>query len=237
MNADLNSSGNALASIGQARTRNRTSDRVYAELTAAIREMRLPPGASISETDLSAQLRVSRTPLREAISKLVDNGLVSVVPQVGTRVELIRLRDVELARFMRESMEVEVFATACGKAERDTTALRLLLVEQQRCCDQHDLEGFFAADEALHAEIFAIGGYPGAWRAMQPMKVHLDRLRRLSLPDPATVRGLIAEHTAIVEALESGDVGGGQTVIRGHAHRVLDNAPRLRAAHPDYFTE
>jgi DNA-binding GntR family transcriptional regulator len=229
-----NTSG-ALASVGRTRVRQRTSDRVYDELASAIRDLRIPPGASLSETDLAEQLHVSRTPLREAIARLVDTGLVSVVPQVGTRVELIRLDDVEQARFVRESLEVAAFAAACEDPARDVAPLRLLLKQQATACEAHDLDAFFAADEALHERIFALSGYPAAWQLIQPMKMHLDRLRRLSLPEPETVRTLLAEHTAIVDALEAGDSHGGRAHIRAHARRVLENGPGLQAKHPGYF--
>lgn len=227
----------ALSSVGRLRVRHRISDRVYEELAAAIRDLRIEPGASLSETDLAEQLQVSRTPLREAIARLVDGGLVSVVPQVGTRVEPIRLHDVEQARFVRESLETAAFAAACEKPERDITGLRTLLTEQERCHEAHDLDGFFAADEALHRQIFEMSGYPGAWQVMQPMKMHLDRFRRLSLPDPETVRVLIDDHTAIVDALESGDAVHGHAHISKHARRVLEIAPGLQGRYPGYFAE
>jgi DNA-binding GntR family transcriptional regulator len=226
-----------LASVGRDRVRQRTSDLVYDELAAAIRDVRIPPGAALSETDLAEQLHVSRTPLREAIARLVDAGLVSVVPQVGTRVEPIRLHDVEQARFVRESLETAAFAAACARPPEpgSISVLRELLERQARACEAHDLDDFFAADEALHEQIFTASGYRAAWLLMQPMKMHLDRLRRLSLPDPATVRSLIAEHTAIVDALEAGDSDVGRAHIRSHARRVMENGPVLRAKHPEYF--
>jgi DNA-binding GntR family transcriptional regulator len=224
-----------LAAVGQVRTRERASDRVYHELASAIREMRILPGASLSETDLAEQLQVSRTPLREAIARLVETGLVSVVPQVGTRVEPIRLRDVEQARFVRESLEVAAAAAACAKPERDVSRLRSLLADQRRSSRARDIDGFFAADEALHRQIFELSGYPGAWQTMQPMKMHLDRIRKLSLPDPKTVRALIAEHTAIVEAIDAADTARARALISKHAGRVLETAPALQAAYPGYF--
>jgi DNA-binding GntR family transcriptional regulator len=224
-----------LTPVGRARVR--TSDRVYDELVSAIRELRIPPGASLSETDLADQLQVSRTPLREAIARLVDNGLVSVVPQVGTRVERIRLRDVDQASFVSVSLEVAAFGVACGHATRDVSRLRELLEVQKRSHAVHDVDTFFGADEALHEGIFTLSGYPGAWAAIQPMKLQLDRLRRLSLPDPDTVSALIEEHTAIVDALEAGNVEEGTAQIRRHAGRVGDYGPKLREAHPEMFTE
>jgi DNA-binding GntR family transcriptional regulator len=226
-----------LAPVGRLRTVQRTSDRVYDELVSAIRDLRIPPGASLPETEVAEQLHVSRTPLREAIARLVDNGLVSVIPQVGTRVQLISLNDVAQAQFIRESLELAAFAEACGGPSRDVRALQALLSEQEHSHAQRDTAAFFAADEALHEEIFTISGYPAAWRVMQPMKLQLDRLRRLSLPDPSTVGALIDEHRAIVDALEAGDRRRGSGQIRKHVRRVLDYGPALRAQHPDYFTE
>lgn len=227
----------SLASVGRVRTRDRASDRVYDELASAIREMRIPPGASLSETDLAEQLHVSRTPLREAISRLVETGLVSVVPQVGTRVEPIRLRDVEQARFVRESLETAAVAEACARPERDVAKLRSLLADQKRSSRDQNLDGFFAADESLHEQIFELSGYPGAWQAMQPTKMHLDRIRRLSLPDPKTVRALIAEHAAIVDAVEQGDAERARALVSKHARRVLETAPAMQAAYPGYFAQ
>ena len=215
----------------------RASDRVYDELVSAIRDLRLAPGQALSETDLADQLHVSRTPLREALARLADAGLIVVVPQVGTRVALIRLHDVEEARFVRESLELSAFETACAQPSVDVSALRELLQVQEASRTAGDLNAFFAADEALHAQIFAISGYPGAWQAVQRMKLQLDRLRRLSLPDPSTTRSIIDEHRLIVDALQARNLTDGRALISKHARRVLEHGPALRAQHPDYFTE
>jgi len=226
-----------LSPVGRIRVRARASDRVYEELLSAIRTLRIPPGASLSEADLARQLHVSRTPLREAIARLVDNGLVSVIPQVGTRVERIRMSDVEQARFVRESLETAAFSVACARSDRDVGILRALLAEQRTFHRAGDLDGFFTADEQLHEQIFVLSGYPGAWAAMQPMKLQLDRIRRLSLPEPAILGTLIAEHTAIVDAIEAGDNHSGRVLVGKHARRVNDYAPGLKAQHAEYFTE
>lgn len=226
----------ALSPVVRLQARGRTSDLVYDELVAAIRDLRLPPGAALSETELAQQLGVSRTPVREAIARLAHNGLVLVVPQVGTRVARISLREVDEARFVRENLETAAFEAACAIPDRDMTVLDGLLDEQEACFRAGDLARFFAADEALHARIFALSGYPGVWQAVQRMKLQLDRLRRLSLPEPAMMRDLIDEHRLIVEALRRGDAGTGRGHISTHARRVLVLQEPLRRAHPDYFT-
>lgn len=225
----------SLTPVVRPAVRVRTSDRVYDELLLAIRDLRLQPGASLSETELSEHLQVSRTPLREAIARLVEVGLVTVVPQVGTHVALIKLSDVEQAQFVREHLEVAAFDAACRRQDRDFTALHATLDRQQRAHKQLDHAAFFAADEAFHAEIFELSGYPGAWRALQPVKLQLDRLRRLSLPEPSTVAALIDEHRTILAALEAADIRRGKAAVSKHARRVLRYVPELRRQHPDLF--
>ncbi|GIH18609.1 GntR family transcriptional regulator [Rugosimonospora africana] len=229
--------GQGLSPVVRGRAVTRTSDRVYDELVSAIRELRLVPGASLSETDLAERLHVSRTPVREALARLADAGLVHVVPQVGTRVGLIGLRDVEEARFVRESLEISAFEVACEGSAPDVSTLRELLERQEHSYRTEDYNAFFAADEALHGEIFNLSGYPGAWQAVQRTKLQLDRLRRLVLPDLAAVRVLIDEHRSIVDALEATDIAAGRTLISRHARRAIELAPSLRARYPDYFTD
>ncbi len=216
--------------------RMRRSDHVLAQLLQAIRDLTLTPGESLSETDLAEQLHVSRTPLREAIARLADIGLVVVVPQVGTRVALISMGEVVQAQFVRETLEVGAFAAACTKGPHDLTELRAIIAQQHIAWQAADFNEFFLLDEALHQAIFAVSGYPGAWTAVQGMKVQLDRLRRL-MPDAATLGELIAEHTAIVDALEARESATGQALIADHARRVLQYAPSLREQFPDYFAD
>lgn len=224
-----------LTPVARPPVRVRTSDRVYDQLMVAIRDLRLPPGASLSETELSEQLQVSRTPLREAIARLVEIGLVTVVPQVGTTVALIKLADVEQAQFIREHLEVAAFESACRKGDLDLSDLHANLDAQLKAHADDDFDAFFHADEAFHAGIFELSGYPGAWNALQAVKLQLDRLRRLSLPEPETIVELIGEHRAIVTALEQADIRGGKREVSKHARRVLRYGPALQKEHPDLF--
>ncbi len=226
----------ALAPI-ERRGRNRSSDRVFEELRTAIRNLALEPGQALSETELAAQLHVSRTPVREAISRLADVGLVVVVPQVGTSVSLIRLEDVRQAQFIRESLETAAFERACAPDRPDADHLDALLDRQRLACDAGDTEAFFAADEELHAGIFELSGFPGAWQAVQRSKLQLDRLRRLSLPQRDTIEQLIDEHQKIVDSLKQRRAAVGKRHVRRHARRVLTWADPLSRKYPHYFTE
>jgi DNA-binding GntR family transcriptional regulator len=211
------------------------SDRVYEELSSAIRDLRLAPGAVLSETDLSVRLGVSRTPLRETISRLVDHGLLRVVPQVGTSVALIDMDAVEEACFIRSALETAAFQDACSVDDLDVSALRGILARQEQAVARGDVDTFFDTDEDLHQEVFRLGGHPDVWTVVQHAKLQLDRLRRLILPEALRTRDLIDEHARIVDLLAARDVDQGVEVIRRHSRHVLRQAADVRIAHPDYF--
>lgn len=213
----------------------RASDRVYDELIDAIRDLRLEPGALLSESELSAQLGVSRTPVRAAISKLVDDDLVVVIPQVGTSVSLIDLTAVAEACFIRASLETAAFELACSKQPRDLTRLHELLIEQEKAVLHEDGGLFFSTDESLHEEIFRIAGHAPAWNVVRRSKLHLDRLRRLILPAALSTRDLVDEHTEIVRLLEIGDVAEGTRLVQLHANHVLNQIHSVRQQFPHYF--
>ncbi len=198
--------------------------------------MRLEPGALLSETDLSIQLGVSRTPLREALSRLVEQRLVTVVSQVGTTVSLIDLGQVEEAAFIRSALEIAAFAKACGGQQRDVSALRTILDRQERALADQDANAFFEGDEALHQEIFRLSGYPHVWDLVRGSKSQLDRLRRLHLPETLASRHVIDEHIRIVDLLEVGDTVAGAELIESHAFQILNMVSRVQSEHPEYFT-
>ncbi|WP_217428137.1 GntR family transcriptional regulator [Microlunatus speluncae] len=227
----------ALRPVARGSAETRASDRVYATLISAIRRLDLAPGSALSETELARRLGVSRTPIREAIGRLVDQGLLEVVPQVGTRVARIRMAEAEEARFVREHLEIACLREVCKLPGRDVGELRASVARQQRAHRAGDLDGFFEADEEMHRTVFALSGYPGAWQAASQKKLHLDRIRRLSLPGPGTIAELIGEHRAIIDAIEAGDGRSGAALLRRHARRALRYAPDLRAAHPDLFED
>lgn len=226
----------ALTPVARAPTGWRMSDRVYAELESAIRNLLIKPGQLLSETELAAKLNVSRTPLREAVSRLAHANLVVVTPQVGTRCARIAMTEVRESCFVRETLETGAFERAIQREDRDVSRLRALLQRQWQAYESANRDDFFTADESLHEAIFRIAGFPGAWGVVQRCKLQMDRIRRLYLPEAIGSASLIEEHTALVDALEHGDLEGGRAIIARHSAHVLERAPELMAAYPDYFS-
>lgn len=214
----------------------RIADQVYEELSEVIRSLQLPPGAPISEPSVASWLNVSRGPVREAFTRLAEQRLVSVVPQVGTQVAPILMRDVEEAVFIRAALEERAFRAAI-RLGPDTTELEQVVAANCAAADRGDSDAYFETDERLHQLVFALAGVPRLWQLVRGTKLQLDRLRRLSLPRSIRNAEICQEHRLIAESMRARDESTGITVLERHATRILDDIPALRKEHPDFFTD
>lgn len=209
---------------------------VLEQIRTRILRLDIAPGAPVSENELAADLGVSRTPVRESLILLVEEGLVTVVPQVGTFVAPMREADIATAQFVRESLEVASLRESVGQvADLDRDDLEDLLTAQRRAGARSDNEAFLALDDAFHSRLMAISGHGSAWRTVSQAKAHLDRARRLSLPLPGQIEHLVDEHQAVVTALLAGDEAGAVAALQLHLRKVFDDIGTIRAEHPDYF--
>jgi DNA-binding GntR family transcriptional regulator len=213
-----------------------TRSYVYGLLRQAIVSAEFTPGQALSENELAALHGVSRTPVREALIRLADEGLVDVVPQLGTFVSRIRVSDVIEAQFIRETLELASLPHAVERVDAEgERRLRRVLAEQDDAREGGDLQRWFATDEDLHQSLLEIGGHPRVWPIVSSAKAHLDRVRMLTLPDTELLRELHAEHTAIVDHVVAGRHQEAEKALRHHLQLALALLAPLEERHPDYF--
>jgi DNA-binding GntR family transcriptional regulator len=194
----------------------------------------LMPGQALSENELAASHGVSRTPVREALGKLEEDGLIRIIPQYGTFVAPIVPEHVYANQFIREALECACLGEAaarCGDA--DARELRALL-SRQRTAETDAV--FFEADEAMHRRLMAIGGQAHAWRIVETAKLHLDRVRHLAVRSTLKRRAIISEHAVIVDRVASGDAAGATAAMRAHLRGVYDSIDAVMRDHPDFFS-
>ncbi len=197
------------------------SDRVYADLRRRIRELALPPGEPLRKEELALALGVSRAPVSEAIARLADEGLVEVFPQHGSFVAPIRAAEVRESLFIRTALESEAMrrlapvATASLAADLDDN-----LDEQAAALAADDLARFYDLDETFHARLFAAVESPRAARLLDAARAPLDRVRRLSLPEPGRGAATLAEHRRLADAVRSGDGDLAAAAMRVHLAMV-----------------
>ncbi|NJQ00454.1 GntR family transcriptional regulator [Streptomyces zingiberis] len=215
--------------------RRRTSRRaIYLKLRQMVLTLELPPGSALSENELAASLGVSRTPVRESLILLAQEGLVQVFPKIGSFVSRVDPAQVADAQFLREAVELAALEDLPAALDQETVGeLRANLREQQR--PDLGLEEFFALDEAFHQGLMRLSGHGNVWTTVAAAKGHLDRARRLGLHENASPAGFAAQHTEIFDAVTGGDVPLARRAMRAHLRAVFDDIERIRAHSPDLF--
>jgi DNA-binding GntR family transcriptional regulator len=221
---------------GRPPQRATASSRIYSELRSELVAMRRRPGEAISESEIALRYGVSRTPVREAILKLSDEGLLDVFPQSGIFVSRIPLAALPEAIIIRRALEETTARLAAERATASQVLQLHAIVERQREADKAgDRVAFHQADELFHATIADVAGHPGIWTLIQHVKVHVDRYRQLTLPVTGRMTQVIAEHEPILAAIEARDPQGAGIAMERHLDRLLRDISETQHTNPEFF--
>jgi len=212
----------------------RTSRRaVYDELRRRVLTLELPPGTALSENELAAALGVSRTPVRESLILLSQEGLVQVFAKVGSFVSRVDPERVADAQFLREAVELASLQDVPADPDPSAVAdLRDNIDLQHLAAD--DVEAFFRLDEEFHRGLLRLAGHERVWPTVVAAKGHLDRARRLGLGETST-RVFIEQHADVLEAVLDGRREDARELMRAHLRRVFTDIQRVRERSPDLF--
>lgn len=195
----------------------------------------LPPGSLISESELAAQLGLSRTPVREAIIELSQDRLVVVAPQKRSMVAPIDEALVEEARFSRSVLECAVVELVCARAdEADLRDLRENVRLQAFYRENNRIAPIMELDNRLHAQLFRIARMEDVYRMVARLAVHFDRVRTIALHDIRDL-SIIEDHDAIVEAITRRAPEEARAVMQRHLNRGSVDIVAIRQRFPQYF--
>jgi DNA-binding GntR family transcriptional regulator len=212
------------------------ADLVYEALYEAIGTMELVPGTPLQEKTLTQRFGVSRTPVREALIRLAEDGLVDVFPQSGTFVSRVPVEVLPEAAQIRQALEdMAVRRTAEIASPADLARLDVLLMQQQLMAELGDTGAFHEADEAFHEAVAQIAGYASLGRLLRQVKLQINRARRLTLPVEGRMAHVIAEHRRIRDAIAAHDIEAAREAMRVHLSVVIPDIAWLRREYPDYF--
>jgi len=168
--------------------------------------LRRKPEDPILEKQIAEAYGISRTPVREAVLRLADEGLIEIFPQSGTFVSRIPLAALPEAIAVRRVLEEAVMRQAAAKATPDQLArLRAEIEKQRETAKAGDQDQFHQCDKAFHALLAEIAGYPGFWAIIMQANTQVDRFRRLTLPVVGRMDIVLDEHAAMVEAIAGHD--------------------------------
>ena len=203
-------------------------DQIYELVRNLILTGKIGPGEIVDEKLIAAQLKVSRTPVREAVKKLSDEHLIDVVAQSGTRAALIDRHEVEQAYIIRRALEMESAAQAVkNMTSAHADSLADILMAHARALEHKDYILAIATDDKFHRTISEISNLPRLWRAIEISKAQLDRCRHMMLPRAGEAEATLEHHREIIRALNSGDAEKARAAMGNHLDRSFGNAAKV----------
>ncbi len=210
--------------------------RVYAGVRARIISLDLLPDTVLSRADIAEEHKVSQSPVREAIQKLEQEGLVVSYPQSKTLVTKIDLDHARETQYLRLSVELEVAKTLANARDPDLLLPSSRILKMQKMAgEDHDISEFIALDRLFHLSLFQAAGVASLWHLVSGRSGHIDRLRTLNLPDPGKMSAVLDLHERILAAIAEADLHDVERQVREHLSGTLASIPAIIEAHPDYF--
>lgn len=199
----------------------RASDAAYATLLEEIQTGALAPGTVLGEVEQSARLGVSRTPLRTALARLASDGLVAQASPRVTVVTDVRSDDIRALFTVRRALEETAARLAAASASApsfariaDAFASADLDGDAARDAYYALIADFDAALDAAAANDYLVG-------ALQNIRTHLVRVRRLARYRPDRLAASVAEHRLIASAIAAGDGDLAAHAVHVHLHNAL----------------
>jgi DNA-binding GntR family transcriptional regulator len=210
---------------------------VFERLRGMIISLDLPPGSPLSRAALAGQFGVSSTPIRDALMRLEEEGLVEVFPQYATVVSRVDVRLAQQAHFLRQAVELEIVrGLAIRHDEALVAELNAAIARQQQFAKAGDFESFMTADNEFHAQLYAATDKRDIWALVRSRSGHIDRLRRMHLPSPGKAQDIVRHHRLIAKAIGAGEPDEAQKHLRTHLSGTLSELAQIRARYPEYLS-
>ncbi len=202
------------------------TETVYQRLKGMILNNELAPGYTALEQELGERLGVSRTPVRAAMQRLQDEGLVETRPRHGMRVKPMSPEDVREVHELTcclEVMAAEKLASRGLKAgSPEIVELQQATDDMEACLERDDLDGWAAADRRFHRAILEHCGNKRLARIGRSVSEQCQRVRMVTLRLRKDLHNSAFDHKAVVEAILRHDPRLACEVHRAHRMRTME---------------
>jgi GntR family transcriptional regulator, rspAB operon transcriptional repressor len=203
------------------------SAHAYEALRTMVLELELAPGTPLAETELSAKLGVSRTPIREALGRLAREGLVRQYPGRGAFVSEISVPDIVELYQMREALESHAARLAAESVDDEARGRlnELLgeLVGERAALAAGENARYYALMSKMDEQIVGLAGNRRLAVALSEVWTQIRRARRVASRSPSRLLDSVDEHVAIVTAIRDGETHAAAEETRRHVRRSLAN--------------
>lgn len=203
--------------------RGRATELVTDALREAIVTGYLTPGTWLREDDVAKDLKVSRTPVREAVRRLADEQLVVKTAHQGTMVAGISFQDVLALYAVRVPLEGTVARFAAERRSDELVAnLKRIQKEMAAASRRHDAEGMVLQNRLFHRAMSDATGNLYLQRFMLQIENAVRRLPSTTYSSPARQKSVLAEHDAIIAAIDKGDPDAAAEAATQHMSRARE---------------
>jgi DNA-binding GntR family transcriptional regulator len=212
--------------------RGRLTERAYTYLREGIMRGDFPPGSVLAEEEVAATLGTSRTPVRQALGLLLQEGVVEVGSRRQVVVRGFTPEHKAEILLLREALEGVAIRRACEVMRlEDVDQLHVLLRRMRRAAEDGREEDFVDLDEEFHLEIAEGAQLPILYSLLSQLRGFIRVARLGSRRPPAVLKQVVAEHEEIVDALEHRDAETALEALVEHLHKsdyAIDEKPRKR---------
>lgn len=224
-------------SVGPRTNERRTSaDAVFDHLYERIVSLTFPPGTRMSEADVARQFELSRQPVREAFSRLAALGFLQVRPQRATQVKKFSFREIEIAHFLRTTVEIEIVRHChVNWCEDNVAVCETLLAAQDEALNVGDSIAYLQADFAFHQALCGFAGLPEVADDIRVKKAMTDRLSIVAFNKFVDMQEPLDEHHEIISALSEPTPDKAIAVMRRHFDRLEHVVKWVADNKPSYF--
>ena len=210
---------------------------LHEEATDRLRDLivqgRLAAGTRLNERLLTAQLGLSRTPLREAFKVLATEGLVELLPNRGAIVSQIDPARLSEALAVMGALEALAGELACHKAtDAEVNEIRALHYEMLACHARGDLAGYFKFNQAIHMKIVKYSGNAVLYHTYRQLNGNVRRARYMANLSKERWDAAVREHDEILAALGARDVPRLKALLSDHLAQKLASVLADLAALP-----
>lgn len=197
---------------------------VYLRLEEEILSGELPRGKSLGEIALAKRLGVSRTPIRVALHRLWEDGLVEIQPNKGATVLGINVNDLIDIYKIRERLEGLASSLAAVRISDEGLERLSSLVETLECdIEKNDTEHIKDMDTVFHSIIYEASGSRFLSHTLSELHKKIKAYRKRSLGVPGRVEKSAREHREIFEAIKAGNAEEADRLTSLHVQRALEN--------------
>jgi len=196
-------------------------DIIFEKLQQAIFSGKFKSGERITEKEITEELKVSRTPVREALYRLASTGLIKIIPHRGFVISRWSSKEIKDVIELRIALEVFAVKLAIQRIlPNEINELKILIAKMEKAVKKVDMMKASHLNSLFHDKIILASKNKELFEVMEPIKNKIHHFRIISIFTPNRLEGSLKEHKAIFNALKNKDDESAQRLMAKHIQEV-----------------